>query len=389
MTFYLVRNDITKMQVDAIVNAANEHLKHGGGVARAIAVAAGWKDMERASNKIGFCPTGSAVITPGFNLPARYVIHTVGPIWHGGENHEAELLASAYTSSLELARAQGLKSVAFPLISAGIYGYPLDEALAIANRSIKAFLAENEMDVFLVLYNSRATLLGKQLQSDLQEYIDSRYVAEHYDPRREDARRRFAEEVPRDVAPKGSAAHEVGALFGLSGEEAPGPEALVSYLDAPCAQPQGAISAPPCSKKDRKAASETAARSAGGKDDLGAWLKNIDSSFSDTLLRLIDLKGLSDAQAYKRANVSRQHFSKIKNAPDYQPKKATVLAFAVALRLSLEETQDLLRRAGYTLSDSSKADIIFSYFISHNVYDIYRINEALFEYDQPLLGQIG
>lgn len=337
MPFQIVRNDITKMQVDAIVNAANNSLLGGGGVDGCIHRAAG-PGLLAECRTLGGCATGEAKVTGGYGLPCRYVIHTVGPVWRGGFFGERRLLTSCYRTSLKLAEACGCESVAFPLISAGIYGYPKDKALEVAANTIRAYLEDHEMTVYLVLFDRDACRIGKRLFADIRSYIDDRYV----DVREDRERFRQSEVLPTFAPPTAAA-------------------------PAPAFAPPA-----PC-------------RPAGSRSLLEA-LNTIDESFSQMLLRKIDEKGMTDVQCYKKANISRKLFSKIRSDTLYRPSKATALAFAIALELSLPETRELLMKAGFALSHSSKADIIVEYFIEHGQYDIFAINEALFAFDQALLG---
>ena len=328
MPLLLVRNDLTKMPVDAIVNAANESLLGGGGVDGCVHRAAGPELLE-ACRALGGCRTGEAKLTAGFRLPCRYVIHTVGPIWRGGTHGEREQLASCYRSSLALARAHGCETVAFPLISSGVYGYPKDQALRVAVDTIGAFLAENDLTVYLVIFDRASYEIGGKLFADIAAYIDDHYADAHTDSRRERMRRMGVVES----------------------------RMLTAYEDAPMA--------------------------ASGLDEA---LAHLDAGFSETLLKLIDRSGKKDAEVYKKANVDRKLFSKIRNNPDYKPSKPTAVAFAIALELSLPETRDLIARTGYALSPSSKFDVIIEYFIMQRDYDIFKINETLFAFDQSLLG---
>lgn len=328
MPFYMIRGDITKLQVDAIVNAANNSLLGGGGVDGAIHRAAGPKLLEECRT-LGGCETGQAKLTGGYNLPAKYVIHTVGPIWRGGNRGERELLVSCYRNSLELASKEGCKTLAFPLISAGVYGYPKDQAVQVAVETIQSFLLTHDVSVTLVLFDRDAATVSKSLFTDISSYIDAQFIKEHAD--------QGPECVRREVA---------------------------FYRDAVKGMPMSA--GVPGSQKEA--------------------LSHIDESFSQMLLRKIDAAGLTDAQCYKKANIDRKFFSKIRNDPHYRPSKPTALAFAIALELDLTETQELLRKAGFTLSHSQKLDIIVEYFILHGNYDIFQINQALFAFDQSLLG---
>lgn len=327
MPFEIVRNDITKMQVDAIVNAANETLSGGGGVDGCIHRAAG-PELAAECRTLGGCKIGEAKITGAYSLPCKYVIHTVGPVWKGGENGEREQLAACYRASLELAKEHGCETVAFPLISSGAFGFPKDEALRAAVNAIGAFLLHNDMTVYLVIFDRSAYRIGSKLFADIAEYIDDRYAESHADSLRERMRR----------------------------ENALQSAALAAVAPA---------------------ASDAAL------DDL---LLNLDAGFSETLLRLIDRSGKKDSEIYKKANIDRKLFSKIRNNPDYRPSKPTAVAFAVALELDLDETRDLIARAGYAFSSSSKFDVIIEYFIRRKQYDIFEINEALFAFDQNLLG---
>ena len=345
MPFAIVRNDITKMQVDAIVNSANPRAIVGGGVDRAIHQAAG-AELLAARKKIGNIATGTAAVTPAYRLHARYVIHTVGPVWQDGSHGERELLSRAYQNSLRLAAERDCSSIAFPLLSAGVFGCPSEIAIATAVQAIRDFLQEHDMDVYLVVFDRKSFKISDTLFDDVQSYLDERYVAELLEEeyRGDDRDRRIA------------ACHEAAYLNAT--------EACVSEA------------APMFAAKDADA----------GAHSLEHLLDDIDDTFSETLLRLIDLKGKSDPEIYKRANVDRKHFSKIRNNPAYQPSKNTALTFAVALELDLDETRDFIGRAGYALSHSSKMDVIVEYFIERKEYDIFTINETLFAFQQPLLG---
>lgn len=335
MPFTIVRQDITKMKVDAIVNAANTDLMMGGGVCGAIFKAAGPSELQAACDKLAPIQTGDAVITPGFKLPAKFIIHTAGPVYRGGKSGEEEQLRSCYQNSLKRAVENKCGSIAFPLISSGIYGYPKDEALRVATRAIQDFVREHELDVYLAVFDKASFSISEKLLGEVKSYIDEHYVAEYK------LTRRGLLDVEREAL-----------------EEAD----LISYnIPAP-------MQAPTVDS---------------GIDDL---VSNLDEPFSTTLLRLIDAKGKTDVEVYKRANLDRKLFSKIRTGIGYTPSKRTAIALAVALELSLDETDDLLERAGYALSHSRKFDVIVEYFIVSGKYDIFEINEVLFKYDQPLLG---
>lgn len=343
MPIQIVRNDITKIECDAIVNAANSSLLGGGGVDGAIHKAAG-KGLLLECMKLGGCKVGQAKLTKAYKLPSKFVIHTVGPKWKGGQKGEKELLESCYRESLRIAIDNNCESVAFPLISSGVYGYPKDQALRVAVDVISSFLVEHDMLVYIVVYDKSAFQISEKLFTDIASFIDDKYVDTHFEFNR----------TRRDAWGESTLLGETRIL----------PDEDFVGMSAPCAQ---AVTAP-------KAIS------------LEDAVNQIDESFSQMLLRKIDEKGLTDAECYKKANVDRKLFSKIRSDVHYRPSKPTTIAFAVALELSLEETKDMLMKAGFALSRSNKFDIIIEYFISNNNYNVFEINEALFAFDQSLLG---
>lgn len=324
MPLEIIRNDITKVHADAIVNAADPSLLGGGGTDGAIHRAAG-PELLAECRALGGCKAGEAKITKGYRLPAKYVIHTVGPVWHDGSSGEEKLLSDCYRNSLELAKKHKLESVAFPLISSGTFGYPRDKALSAAISAIGEFLLKNDMTVYLVVYDSVSFMLSEKLFSSIKQYIDDNYIEE------------LASNFSRDRIRGNFARNSANAA-------------------------------------------RTSERSL---DDV---VKNLDETFSQMLLRLIDEKGMKDSETYKKANIDRKLFSKIRNDIYYKPSKQTAVAFAVALKLNLDESRDLLARAGFALSRSCHFDIIIQYFIEHNNYDIFEINEALFAFKQNLIG---
>lgn len=382
MPLHIVRNDITKMKTDAIVNAANSSLLGGGGVDGAIHRAAGSKLLDECRT-LGGCKTGSAKITRGYELFAKYVIHTVGPIWQGGKTGERELLISCYKTSLALAKEYNCESVAFPLISAGAYGYPKHEAFRIAVDTITEFLAHEEMTVYLVIFDGEALTLGKKLFAEIEEFIDERYIEEHSDKERR--RDIYAEARQAKEFPKAFLSPELPTLTSLAKGAKKFAEKIMT---AP--KPSEKYEAPHDDFESVELYEEASElfpdEICAAPASLDDALRNLDESFSEMLFRKIDECGISDAECYKRANISRKHFSKIRCAKDYKPSKPTVIAFAVALRLSLDETHELLKKAGFALSRSNKFDIIVEYFLLKENYDIFAINEALFAFDQPLLG---
>ncbi|MBE5767775.1 MAG: RNase III inhibitor [Clostridiales bacterium] len=356
MPFEIVRNDITNMQVDAIVNTANPKPIVGWGVDAGIHKKAGPKLLE-ARSKIGLIRFGDVSITPAFNLDARIVIHAVGPIWQGGNFSEEALLARCYTRALEAAKSHNCESIAFPLISAGNHGFPKPLALQIAIREISAFLMNNDMQVYLVVFGQETFRLSEKLFHSVESYIDDNYILDKtYDEYgvsdKCDVRNLELRQLSRAME---EGEYAVRSSKYLSAEVSCDDMEL---LPAPCAP----ITA-----------------------DLEELLSGIDAGFSETLLMLIDRTGKKDSEIYRKANVDRKLFSKIRNNPDYKPTKPTALSFAIALELNLDETQDFIARAGYTLTHSSKFDVIVEYFIVHENYNIHELNAVLFEHDQPLL----
>ena len=340
MPFTIVRQDITKLKVDAIVNAANTDLAMGGGVCGAIFKAAGALELQAACDKLAPIKTGEAVITPGFGLRAKFIIHASGPVYSQRIKEQNEqLLRAAYTNSLKRAVENNCISIAFPLISSGIYGYPKDEALQVATSAIQDFLKDYDLEVTLVVFDKSSFAVSRELLGAVESYIDEHFFEKHQIKRRQllDA--------------------EKGALEEALEEEGIFSPKILESMQAPLAR--------------------------AGIDD---FVDNLDEPFSMTLLRLIDAKGKTDVEIYKRANLDRKLFSKIRTSRNYMPSKRTAVGLAIALELSLDETEDLLERAGYALSHSQKFDVIVEYFIVSGKYDIFEINEVLFKYDQPLLG---
>lgn len=349
MPFTIIRQDITKMQVDAIVNAANTDLQMGGGVCGAIFHAAGPRELQAACDKVAPIRTGEAAITPGFALPAKYVIHAAGPVYrHWNVEQNERLLRSTYTSSLQLAAEHGCESIAFPLISSGIYGYPKDEALHVATMAITDFLADHDMDVYLAVFDKAAFTVSRELLGEVESYIDEHYAETHFYRRKQLLQVELQALEDADSAAYNAPMPSVGTQeIRPSAKRRPAPAPAASIADI---------------------------------------VGNLDEPFSATLLRLIDQTGKTDAEVYKRANIDRRLFSKIRTGKGYTPGKRTILALAISLELTLAQTEDLLKRAGLALSHSQKFDVIVEYFIVSGRYDIFEINEVLFQFDQPLLG---
>lgn len=333
MPFTIVRQDLIKMKVDAIVNAANPQLMMGGGVCGAIFTAAGAEPLQKACDSLAPIQTGEAVITSGFDLPARYIIHTAGPVYKDGNHGEEALLRASYRNSLKRAVENHCKDVAFPLISSGIYGYPKGEALRIAIESVEEFLKDHDLEVYLVVFDKSAYQISEELRGPVASYVDEHYV---------EARKEYGRQRTKWDEPDGGMLLNAPAMSTLD-------QAMVDI-------------------------------------DLDQALDHLDEPFSQTLFRWIDRKGMKDVEVYKGANLDRKLFSKIRTGKGYTPGKRTILALAVALELTLEETEDLLQKAGYALSHSNKFDVILEYFLIQQKYNIYDINQVLFSYDQPLLG---
>lgn len=439
MPFSIERNDLARMDVDAVVVAANEKLQITGGVGSDVAEAAGFDLVQAACDEIGRCPTGEAVATPGFGLHADTIVHAVGPIWQGGDQGEEEVLFRTYLNALSCASGAGAQSVALPLISAGTYGFPSRVSFSVAMQAVRAFLDESDddVDVKLVLFNREAVMAAMSSFGDIVEYIDDHYVEEQAAARYDRVENQLQtayydkwvlEEVgeepepsaalsgpaPAGPAPAGpppeTFAAPTGSAFPEPSDARPEPARYAAPPAPQAARPLEAGVRPgapikpqgPLSRigefidelRERRHAKESDASATGqmtpitvgeAPRDLGAWLAALDAPFSTTLLALIDARGMTDVEVYKRANMSRQLFSKIRGDAGYRPTKKTVLALCVALELDYDETCDLLQRAGFALSNSSKADVIVEYFIVNGIYDIFAINEALYAFDQPTL----
>ena len=354
MPLEIIRADIATICADAIVNSANPLPIVGRGVDSRLHAAAGPR-LLAARERVGALAVGEAVATEAGALPARYVIHTVGPLWGGGSG-EAE---ACYRNSLNLALSLGCGSVAFPLISTGTYGFPKDLALRVAIHTIGSFLSEHDLDVMLVVYDPESYQLSEDLFGSVQSFID-----EHFEG---------ADQLPADD--------------------------MFTYASPPRATYEGSLSAipafeeaPPSFAPSSPSSTDRPPHKLGFLDrfrrrQLEDVVNQVDETFSEALLRMIDERGLTDPEVYKRANIDRKLFSKIRSNPAYQPSKATAIALAVALRLSLDETRDLIGRAGYALTHASKGDLIVEYFISQGVFDIFLINETLFAFDQALIGR--
>ena len=411
MAFRIVRNDITKIKADAIVNTANPNPKYDSGTDTAIYLAAGADELLEERRKIGRIEEGQVAVTPAFALDAKYIFHTVGPVWNGGQQGEKDIVRDCYVNCLNKAVELGIESIAFPLIATGNYGFPKAEAMQIATSVFSSFLAENDLDITLVVFDNESFTLSGRIFAGIDQYIDENYVEE-----------KTGEEYGdpyKDMLMAGAAGAGIGAgaVTGMmraaqersfdaaiedecADEEAPSDEELhekrnrrlflgnrrFDRKEESRAMQADMLAAPKAEAPVPPVPAAAAAAAIPKQRSLDDVMKNISETWSESLLRMIDEKGLSDVEVYKRANVDRKLFSKIRGDKDYKPKKTTAVALALALRLNLDETKDFIGRAGYAFSPSSKFDLIIEYFIENKVYDFMTINLALFEHDQPQIG---
>jgi len=384
MAFQIIRNDITKVSADAIVNTANPKPKYVSGTDYAIYMAAGADELLKERQKIGNIETGQAAVTPAFALNAKYIIHTVGPAWVDGEHGEREAVRSCYENSLRLAKELGCESIAFPLIATGVYGFPKVDALQIAVSVFSEFLTDTDMEIILVVFDEASFVLSGKIYSGVDAFIDENYVSEKMDSEyslgASAATIAYGNILP-DEKRRGRRLLGDSFHFSRRKESARAEAIKADIADEELFGDEECAAEPMMAAPMAMTGADKAGRSL---DDLMA---HVSETWQESLFRLIDEKGYTDTEVYKRANVDRKLFSKIRSNAEYQPKKITAVAFALALKLSLDETKDLLGRAGYALSPSSRFDLIIEYFIGQEVYDTYTINLALFEHKQPLLGE--
>ena len=404
MSVTFIRSDITKLKVDAIVNAANNELRGGGGVDGAIHRAAG-SELYAYCKTLGGCPTGGAKISPGFNLPAKYIIHTVGPVWRGGAFHEKTLLTSCYLRSLELAQKYNCTTVAFPLISAGAYGYPYNDALQVAYDTCNLFLKETkaDIDIFIVLYQGSPNV-RRHTNRTVFELPDNAmfthvaaYIRENYHFDAEEAKMTEADS-PEDgvLDSSGFIFSEPDIRFQMASEPPTQSKKIRAAkkakkqftdfeegLDFSCDMGSASAMADslPAPAKEKKLLSKRRFQMASG-DLAGPWMLDrenlsVEETFTQMLLRFMEEKHMTPPELYNNACLDRKLFSKIQSNIDYQPKKYTAVRLALALQLSPEETDALLETAGFALSRSKITDLVISYCIANNKRAVWEVNGIL------------
>lgn len=371
MPFQIVRNDITKMQVDAIVNTANPMPGYGAGIDTAVYEAAGVKELLAKRHEIGMIERGHSVITDGYNLPAKYIIHTVGTSWQGGSYGEEETIRNCYKSVFSVAVENHIESLAIPLLASGSYGFPKGIALRIALSEIEAFMADHDLELYLVVFDEKSFSLSSELYGDIDEYINDNYVDE-----------KTIEEYPSSY----SARDERPLMTSQAFAGGAAPKFFKSELSEKRRRKTAAKASEAYADLEEDTCEMICAAPAEAEKSLEDVVKNLDKTFMELVFSFADERGMTDVEVQKKANLDRKAFSKLKCGTTKNPSKSTALALAVALELSLDDTKDLLSRAGLALSPCSKQDVIVQYFIEREAYDIYEINVALFEHGEQLLG---
>ena len=351
------------------MNTANPEPRYASGTDAAIYKAAGADDLLAKRKKIGRIAPGEAAVTPAFQLPAKYIIHTVGPAWIDGKHGEYAILRSCYRKSLLLAEQLGCESIAFPLIATGVYGFPKDQALEIALSVIREFLEDADLDVTLVVFGRGTYQLTAGLTEQVEEYIDENYVSE---------------QMAAEYGAPLQSLSDIRRRRRLWEREQSYGSVLMNYSSSEAVTDEAAEEKEKAFRPVGKAAAASPRKPK--KASLEDVVNNLGETFQTRLLRMIDERGMSDPEVYKRANVDRKLFSKIRCNEDYIPKKKTIVALAIALRLNMDDTKDLLASAGLMLTNNSKADVIVSFCIENGIYDIFEVNALLFKFNQPILG---
>lgn len=328
MSFRIIRSNIIQVKADMIVNTSNPEPRIGGGTDTAIYEAAGREQLMEARRKIGTIAPGDAAVTKAYGLDAKYIAHAVSPVWIDGQHHETEQLRSCYEKSLKLAEQYRCQSIAFPLMAAGSNRFPNDIALKTALNAIQSYLMDHEMDITLVVFDRQSFELSEQVFERVASYIEDHQVAAA-EEREYQYRRRREEKYMKNS--------------GLS--------------SSPMLSPAMG----------------------------GAWAPKKEQTFQVRLLHLIDASGRTDPDVYKAANIDRKLFAKIRKNENYKPSKKTVIALALALHLSLDDTVDLLSRAGFALSPSVVFDLVIRYCLENDIYNIFEVNALLFKFDQETL----
>lgn len=322
MPLHIVRNDISQMKADAIVNSANPYPVIGGGAEYSIYETAGKEKLLKARESIGELQEGEAAFTPAYGLNAKVVIHTVAPVWKDGKSGEKERLAACYENALAIAEDLKCESIAFPLLAAGTNGFPKDTALNTAISTVSAYLQEHDTEVWLTVYDRESYRLSEEVYGDVRSYINENSV-----------------------------------MMTMS---RPRPNHVFDAMPSAAAGPM------PKAKKPMV-------------------LPKKEDTFQQKLLQLIDESGETDPAVYRRANLDRKLFAKIRKDINYKPSRKTAAALALALRLSEKDAEDLLARAGLALSRSMTSDLILRYCFENHIYNIQEVNAILFAFDQETL----
>ena len=343
MPFQIIRNDITKIKADAIVNTANPEVMVGPGV-------------------------GEVAATPAGNLPAKYIFHESSPIWIDGNHNEPEMLRLCYDRCLNLALQHNCESIAFPLLASSAYGFPKDVSLRIAIDAFRSFLSEHELEIYLVVYDDQTKRLSDEMFNGVRSFVDQRYNA------------------ARPVNPFMCVAPSISASMApdfSQTEPAPKPaKGSKKRFNIPSFRRDKSTS----SERDDDASigsveSRQVFSGAVPSQPLETYVDRFENqeilTFGEYLQQLINKKGMTNKEVYFESNLTKQYFSKLINNKVGNPAKEKLLCIAVALKLNIDETKDFLLHAGYAISPYSKIDLVFEYYIRNGIYDVYEISFAL------------